>query len=117
MHEASIAQALFEAIYAEAKKQKGKPVAAKIGCGAFSGVNDEALRFAFEAISERTVCKNLKLTIEQKPIQARCKKNGHIYVLDLHKSRCPKCRCADFELLPDEPLLLEEITFEEKLNA
>ena len=114
MHEASIAQALFEAILAEAKKQKGKPVAAKISCGAFSGVNNEALCFAFEAISEGTVCQNLKLVIEQKPIRAKCKKNGHTYAFDLHKPNCPKCRCEDFELLPDEPLLLEEIEFEGK---
>jgi len=113
MHEASIAQALFEAISAEAKKQKGKPVSAKISCGAFSGINNEALTFAFEAITDRTICKNLKLNIEQKPIKAKCKKNGHIYVFDLHKPRCPKCKCEDFELLPDEPLLLEELTFEE----
>jgi hydrogenase nickel incorporation protein HypA/HybF len=114
MHEASIAQALIETITAEAKKQKGKPIAAKISCSAFSGVNDEALRFAFEAISDRTICKNLKLTIKQKPIQARCKENGHLFVFDLHKPGCPKCKCEDFELLPDEPLLLEEITFEDK---
>ena len=114
MHEASIAQALLEAISAEAKKQKGKPVSAKISCGAFSGINNEALTFAFEAISEGTACKKMKLAIEQKPIQAKCKKNGHIYVLDLHKPKCPKCKCEDFDLLPDEPLLLEEITFEEK---
>ena len=114
MHEASIAQALIETISAEAKKQKGKPIAAKISCGAFSGVNNEALCFAFEAISEKTICQNMKLVIEQKPIRARCKKNGHIYAFDLHKPRCPKCRCEDFELLPDAPLLLEEIEFEEK---
>ena len=52
MHEASIAQALLEAISVEAKKQKGEPTAAKISCGAFSGINNEALCFAFEAISE-----------------------------------------------------------------
>jgi hydrogenase nickel incorporation protein HypA/HybF len=114
MHEASIAQALLDTISAEAKKQKGKPISAKISCGAFSGINNEALTFAFEAISDRTICKNLKLVIEQKPIKAKCKENGHIYVLDLHKPKCPKCKSEDFELLPDEPLLLEEITFEEK---
>jgi hydrogenase nickel incorporation protein HypA/HybF len=114
MHEASIAQALLDTISQVAKKQKGRPVSAKVSCGAFSGVNNEALTFAFEALSEGTVCKNMKLVIEQKPIQARCKKNGHTYVLDLHKPKCPKCKCEDFELLPDAPLLLEEITFEDK---
>ncbi len=113
MHEASIAQALLEAITAEAKKQKAKPLSAKISCGAFSGINDEALTFAFEAISEKTICQNTKLIIKQKPVQAKCK-NGHVYPLDIHKPKCPKCKTEEFELLPEEPLLLEEIEFEEK---
>jgi hydrogenase nickel incorporation protein HypA/HybF len=114
MHEASIAQSVFDAISAEAKKQKGRPVAAKISCGAFSGVNNESLLFAFEVISKDSICEGLKLDIEQKPIQAKCKKCDYIFVFDLHKPGCPKCRCEDFELLADAPLLLEEIEFEDK---
>ncbi len=97
MHEAAVAQSLFEAISAEAKKQKGRPVAAKISCGVFNNVNNEALRFAFEAISEGTVCQGLKLAIEQKPIQAKCKKCGNTFAFDLHELNCPKCRSDDFE--------------------
>ncbi len=113
MHEATIAQSLFEVISAEVKKQNAKPVSAKITCGAFSGINNEALSFAFEAISKDTDCEGLKLDIEQKPIQAKCKNCAGIYVLDLHKPVCLNCRCEDFELLPDAPLMLEEIEFEE----
>lgn len=112
MHEAMVAQSLFEAISAEAEKQKAKPLSAKISCGAFSGVNNEALTFAFEAISKDTTCEGMKLVIEQKPLEAKCKKCGGIFAFDLHKPDCPKCRSDDFELLPDAPLLLEEITFE-----
>jgi len=114
MHEASIAQSVFEAISAEAKKQKGRPVAAKISCGAFGGVNNEALIFAFEVISKDSICEGLKLNIEQKPIQAKCKNCDYTFVFDLHKPICPKCQCEDFDLLPDAPLLLEEIEFEDK---
>jgi len=114
MHEAAVAQSVLEAILAEAKKQKTKPLAAKISCGVFNNVNNEALRFAFDAISEGTVCKGLKLNIEQKPIQAHCKKCDSSFAFDLHEMNCPKCRSDDFELLPDAPLLLEEIEFEEK---
>ena len=112
MHEASIAQSLLEVILTEAKKQKTKPLSAKISCGAFGGVNNEVLSFAFEAISKGTACEGLTLQIEQKPIKARCKKCSDIYVFDVHQPNCPKCHCEDFELLPDEPLLLEEIEFE-----
>jgi len=113
MHEATIAQSLFEVISSEVKKQNSKPVSAKITCGAFSGINNEALSFAFEAISKDTDCEGLKLDIEQKPIQAKCKKCAGVFPLDLHKPNCPNCRCDDFELLPDAPLMLEEIEFEE----
>ena len=114
MHEATIAQSILEAISAEAKKQKARPIAAKISCGVLSGINNETLCFAFEAISKDTICENLKLNIEQKPIKAKCKKCHVTFQFDLHESKCPKCRHDDFELLPDAPLLLEEITFEDK---
>jgi len=114
MHELTIAQSLLEAISAEVKKQNSKPVSAKISCGAFSGINNESLCFAFEAISKDTACEGLKLNIEQKPIQAKCKNCDNVSALDLHKPNCPNCRCEDFELLPDAPLLLEEIEFEER---
>lgn len=113
MHEMTIAQSLLNAISAEAQKQNAKPVSAKISCGAFGGVNNETLCFAFEAISKDTACEGLKLHIEQKPIQAKCKSCYNVFALDLHKPVCPKCRGEDIELLPDAPLLLEEIEFEE----
>ena len=113
MHETMVAQSLFEVISAETEKQKSKPISAKVSCGVFSCINNEALSFAFEAISKGTACEGLTLVIEQKPIQAKCKKCSQIFVLDLHKPNCPKCQSDDFELLPDAPLLLEEIEFED----
>ena len=67
MHETMVAQSLFEAISAETEKQKAKPISAKISYGTFSCINNEALSFAFEAISKGTTCEGLTLVIEQKP--------------------------------------------------
>ena len=114
MHEATVAQFILEAILAEAKKQKARPIAAKISCGVFNAINTETLKFAFKALSKNTVCEKLKLNIEQKPIKAKCGKCHATFQFDLHESKCPKCQHDDFELLPDAPLLLEEITFEDK---
>ena len=114
MHEATVAQSVFEVISAEATKQNARPVAAKISCGVFNAVNNDALCFAFEAISKGTLCEGLKLNIEQKPMQARCKNCANPFPFDLHQPNCPRCNSDDFELLPDAPLLLEEIEFEEK---
>jgi Zn finger protein HypA/HybF involved in hydrogenase expression len=53
------------------------------------------------------------LQIEHKPLQGRCRKCGPVFTVDLSKPMCPNCGAEDFELLPDAPLILEEIEFEE----
>ncbi len=112
MHETMVAENLLTAISDEAAKRNAKPIGAKISCGKLYPINDDALRFAFEAITKGTACEGLKLEIEHKPIQARCRKCDKTFNADLSEPRCPKCGREDFELLPDAPLLLEEIEFQ-----
>ncbi len=111
MHETMVAHGLLEAISAEAEKQNAKPIAAKISCGVFNAVNDEILCFAFETIAKGTICENLKLQIEHKPILAQCKNCNSTFEVELSAIYCSKCSSKDFELLPNDPLILEEIEF------
>ncbi len=111
MHEMMVAENLLAAISDEAAKRDVKPIGAKISCGKLYVINDEALSFAFEAIAKGTPCEGLKLQIEHKPIQGRCKKCDETFIVDFSGPQCPKCGSEDFELLPDAPLLLEEIEF------
>ncbi|HUW19008.1 MAG TPA: hydrogenase maturation nickel metallochaperone HypA [Sedimentisphaerales bacterium] len=112
MHEAMVAQSLLKAISAEAKKHDGRPVAAKISCGKLYAINDEALCFAFEALAKGTTCEGMKLEIEHKPIQGRCKNCGQEFDVEACLLKCPECGSDDFELPRDAPLLLEEIEFQ-----
>jgi hydrogenase nickel incorporation protein HypA/HybF len=112
MHETMIAQSLLAAISEEAEKQNVKPVSAKISCGTLNAVNDEILCFAFEAAAKDTLCEGVRLQIEHKEIQARCKNCKQNFDIKLSNPKCPECGSEDFELLPDAPLLLEEIEFE-----
>jgi hydrogenase nickel incorporation protein HypA/HybF len=109
MHEMMVAQNLLVQITDEAVKQNAKPVAAKISCGKLNAVNDEVLCFAFEAIAKDTLCQDVKLEIEHKPLQAKCKDCNQIFNVEFSKPQCKKCESGDFELLPDAPLILEEI--------
>ena len=111
MHETMVAQNLLMAITEEATKRNAKPVGARISCGKLYAINDEALCFAFEAIARGTSCEGLKLQIEHKPIQGRCKNCNDSFEVELSQPRCLKCSSDAFELLPDVPLLLEEIEF------
>ena len=112
MHEMMVAKSLIEIISGEAAKQNAKPVGAKISCGTLNPVNDEALRFAFEAIGKDTPCEDMKIEIEHKPIGAKCKNCGEVFNVEFSHPACPACGGESFELLPDAPLLLEEIDFE-----
>jgi hydrogenase nickel incorporation protein HypA/HybF len=109
MHEMMVAQSLLATISDEAAKHNAKPIGAKISCGALNPVNDETLCFAFEAIAKDTPCEGMKLEIDHKPIQARCKNCNRRFDVELSHPKCPKCSSEDFELLADAPLILEEI--------
>jgi len=112
MHETMVAQSLIKIISEEAVKQDAKPVAAKISCGTLNPVNDEVLRFAFEAIAEGTPCEGIELHVEHKPLHAVCGSCGSDFVVEFSRPQCAGCGGEDFELLPDAPLLLEEIDFQ-----
>lgn len=112
MHEMSVAESVLRSILAEARKQKAKPTAAKISCGVLNTINDEALFFAFEVIAKGTACEAIKLDVEHKPIEARCKQCEQKFEFDVASAKCNNCGGEDFELLPDAPLILEEIEFE-----
>ena len=112
MHETVVAQSLFATITAEAAKQNAKPVGAKISCGILNAVNSELLCFAFDAIAKGTACEGMKLEIANKPIRGRCKNCDKIFEFELSHPSCPKCGSEEFDLQPDEPLILEEIEFQ-----
>ncbi len=112
MHEMMVAQSLMAIISDEAAKHDAKPVGAKISCGTLNPVNDEALRFAFEAIAKDTSCEGLEFHIEHKPLRGRCRNCGRNFDVELSHPACSECGSEDFALLPDAPLILEEIDFQ-----
>ena len=112
MHETAIAQGLFDTIEKEAEKQKAKPLSAAITCGLLNAVNDEALQSAFAAISKDTICESVKLSICHKPLLGKCKNCDKQFDIDISKPQCPGCGSENFELLPDEPIMLQEIEFD-----
>jgi len=111
MHETMIAHSLFKQIADEAAKQNAKPVAAKISCGKLNDINDEVLCFAFDVITKGTICEQMKLEIEHKHLEAKCKSCNEYFHIDFSNPKCSKCQSNDFELMPDAPLILEEIEF------
>jgi hydrogenase nickel incorporation protein HypA/HybF len=113
MHETVVAQSLVETISQEARNRHARPIRAKMSCGMLNAVNDDAVSFAFEVIARGTPCEGMRLEIEHKPLQARCSVCERVFTVDMSGVQCPNCGALDVELLPDAPLLLEEIEFEQ----
>ena len=112
MHEGMVAHSLFETISEEAAKQNARPTAARISCGTLAAVNDEILCFAFEAVAGGTICEGMKIEVEHKPLQAKCRDCGRTFDVDFSRPKCPGCGGQGFDLLPDAPLILEQIEFQ-----
>lgn len=112
MHETAIAEGIFKVIVKEAEKQKAKPVSATMTCGQLNAVNDEILRFAFDAIAKETICQGMELKIVHKQLQGRCKDCDKQFDVDITNPRCGNCGADNFFLLPDEPIVLTEIEFD-----
>lgn len=113
MHEAMVAQSLLAAISAEAAKVNAEPITAKVSCGQLYAINEQALQFAFQALARGTPCQDVTITVEQIPLQAKCKDCNKTFNAGIDSALCPDCGGNNFKLLPDAPMLLEEIEFQE----
>lgn len=112
MHEAMVAQSLLAAIAAEARKHAARPMSARLTCGKLYCINADVLNFAFDAIAKGTPCEGCKLSVEHKPLLAHCCDCERDFEINMDDPRCPRCNGDNFKLLPDEPLILQEIEFE-----
>ncbi len=112
MHEAAVAESILHTILEQsAQFSNARPVSARISCGQFNRLNDEAMRFAFDAISQGTLCQGMRLDIRCIPLQAQCRQCGTLFDFDIYRPVCPTCTAEDYDFQPDAPLLLEEIEF------
>ena len=114
MHETMVAQNVLNAILQESEKRNLRPVGAKISCGQLNTLNDDVFCFAFAALAKATPCEGIELTIEHKPVQAKCRDCKQVYAVDFAHPACSSCASEDFQLLADAPLLLEAIYFSEE---
>lgn len=96
MHELSIAMSMIEQIEQEAAKhsgpsRRGKVLSAQVKIGVLSGVDTEALRFAWEIARAGTSLEATELEIEKVPLLVRCPACGKTYSPEIQSLFCPDC--------------------------
>lgn len=92
MHEMSIALAMFDQITEEAEKNGGGSVeVVHLRIGVLSGVDVQALRFAYELACEGTHLAGSRLEVEPIPLIAYCPECAVTHTPKLQEIVCPRC--------------------------
>jgi hydrogenase nickel incorporation protein HypA/HybF len=114
MHEFSIATSLLQIITEEARPFKGARVrTVRLRIGTLSGILPDALRFAFEIITEGTVAEGAALVIEEVPMIVSCRACGKVSAPDDPFILCPGCGSGDADIKGGRELEIESMEIED----
>jgi hydrogenase nickel incorporation protein HypA/HybF len=114
MHEMGIANSVLEAVRTEVALHPGTyPCKVGVRIGEMAAIDQDALRFCFEAIIQDTDLAALELAIEFCPRRHRCQVCGREFVVRDYDSRCPQCTSLETTCTSGDELELAYLEVEE----
>jgi len=114
MHEMGIANSVLEAVRTEMGRHPGMyPCKVGVRIGEMAAIDQDALRFCFEAIILETDLESLELGIEVCPRRHRCQVCGHEFVVRDYDSRCGQCASLETTCISGDELELAYLEVEE----
>jgi hydrogenase nickel incorporation protein HypA/HybF len=114
MHEMGIANSVIEAVRKEVACHPGT-VPCKVGVriGEMTALDEEALRFCFEALIRDTSLESLQLEVELCPRRHRCSACGREFVVLDYEFACPQCENLATECISGDELELAYLEVED----
>ena len=110
MHEVSLMMGILESVEKVARDAHAARVTRiNLVLGEMTEVVPETLDFAFEALSEGTICEGADLEVRYVPPKSRCYDCGHVFSHDRFHFACPACGSYSTELLEGREMLIENI--------
>jgi hydrogenase nickel incorporation protein HypA/HybF len=114
MHEMAIASSVLEAVKTEMGLHPGTyPCRVGLRIGEMSAIDQDALRFCFEAIVHETDLESLELGIEVCARRHRCQVCEREFVVRDYDSRCPQCASLETTCISGDELELAYLEVEE----
>lgn len=114
MHEVGIANEILRASHAEAARRPGaRLVAVTVRIGVLAGVDADALRFAWDVMSEQAEYEPVILAIQMMPRRNRCQDCGCEFDSDMYSKPCPDCASENSMLLGGDEMQLASVEVEE----
>lgn len=119
MHEVGIASSILEAGHRELTLRPGSTlVSIGVRVGVLSGVDIEALRFAFQCLVAGTEDENVRFVTESCPRTNRCASCGNEFsspaTSPFVDAPCPQCGCTETKFVSGDELDLAFVEIEEQ---
>ena len=100
MHEMGIVQSIMDILVEQAKMHKAtKIVGVALEFGALTAVQPDAVRFAFEVLSNGGMAEGARLDITIIPLKARCLECGKETIMENYQPFCPACSSAAIQII------------------
>lgn len=118
MHEVGIANSILDAGHVETARRPGaKLTGIGVRVGVLSGVDIDALRFAFECITAETEDEHVVFTTEACPRVNRCGQCGHEFTSPgsspFTDAPCPRCSSTETSFVSGDQLDIAFVEVEE----
>ncbi len=115
MHELSIAESIIDIVKTETAHLKTPKIyGIIIEIGALSGVEIDALEFAFEAIKKESILKDAVITINKIDAKVKCIECDHVFFPDNLHTACPVCGSFIHKVITGQEMKVRSITAEER---
>ncbi|MBN2348762.1 MAG: hydrogenase maturation nickel metallochaperone HypA [Bacteroidales bacterium] len=113
MHEFSIALNIVKLTEENAKKANAnKILAIDIEVGKFSGVVNDALRFAMESATKETMLEHAQINLIDKEAWAICEECHHKFSIENFADVCPECHSVRYTITQGKELRVKSIEIE-----
>ena len=85
--------------------------------GAFCGVQVDALQFALQALTQKSILLNTEFVIHTHPLLLHCRTCDNDYAADPDDVICPGCMKADFAIRQGQEMIVKAILGEKKVDG
>lgn len=110
MHEMGIISGVLDAVNASAADAGAERVlTVSLRVGVMTEAIEDALMFAFEAMSEGTLCEGAELAIEWIEPKSMCFECGHEFSHDRFHRACPQCGSYETHIIAGRELEIASI--------
>jgi hydrogenase nickel incorporation protein HypA/HybF len=110
MHEMSICESVVQVLEEQAAAQQFARVKlVRLEVGPFSGVELEALRFCFDAVTRGTLAEGAALEIVTPPAAAWCLPCGKAVAIKERHDECPECGGFQLQITGGTELRIKEL--------